>query len=685
MFRKLEGIAGSMLAAGISLCAPAAMADSSCEVTWIASLPSGLTADAIAQKVSNGAVISVKAINSQRLEVCGDSADSMHVAEKAIELMIADASAKDPSKKDPPKGGPESSQMRIFFHRDLTGLATALDKAVGGIGVSPSPPDLLVFKPNGEAMDENNLRELKRLVTLVDSPRPEILLNAWSVQVSGDEQKGVDARARELRDRVYQYNQRLQEALQRAWTYLGSQRKDRNKWAWPFTQYVLSDFDYSSGKAVCSYHNEDGTLKNPKWDYCLGYERAFDKVMQPSIMNMIGILAGLENPDVYGFVGQLEGQRFAGDGGCDDRDETLFDAGAIGFECFRDRLSIILTGGDHIPLARLRAAMADYLFQYKFSHEYFHDLDSYDYAKSAQRLDTELDPLLDAFNHDLLLYLRKIQTKLPCPRDESKSKCEEPKGYAESGIVTLRTIGGTDSSVSTQTQSSFKTTPAPLVQDFLNQLENVPSALPGVIGKNLAANPADALVAFLNTGKSSTVTLGHDLNLTVSPYTLPGASSAELKITVESKDEGSPQQISPDGKTKNDDADRVAVHSVTTNVRVDSLKLFEISTLSAVLSRWRDPIPLFPPFPYVKPFLRIPLKPSRAYHQSFAIVSATILPTAADLLNTLRFSGDHAYSIKDEDRKKLVDGIRPFHVEMLACIEAVTIGEKATCAGIPKE
>jgi hypothetical protein len=598
-------------------------------------------------------------------------------------MIVADA-AGSAKKEVPQKDRPESNQMRVFFHRDLTGLASALDKAVGGIGVSASPPDLLVFKPNGDALDENSLRELKRLITLIDSPRPEIALNAWSVQVSGDDPKGVDQRSKQIRDRVYEYNQRLQEALQRAWRYLGSQRKDRNNWSWPFTQYVLSDFDYNSRKSVCSYHNEDGSLTHPEWDYCLGYERAFDKVMQPSIMNMIGILAGLKNPDIYGFVGQLEAQRFAGEGGCNDRDEALFNAGAIGFECFRDRLSFVLAGGDRIPLARLRAAMADYLFQYKFSFQYLHDLDSYDYAKGAQRLDAELDPLLTAFNYDLLVYLRKIQTELGCTPKGPKSKCEEPKGYAESGIVTVRTIGGTDSSVSTQTESSFKTTPAPLVQDFLNQLENVPSALPGVIGKNLAANPADALVAFLNTGKNSAVTLGRDLNLTVSPYTLPGASSAELKITVESKDEGSPQQIGPDGKTKNDDADRVALNSVTTNVRVDSLKLFEISTLSAELSRWRDPIPLFPPLPYVKPFIKIPLKPSRVYHQSFAIVSATILPTAADLLNTLRFSGDGVYPIDDKARSELVRTIGPFHAKMLACIADITIDDGAKCEGIAR-
>jgi hypothetical protein len=674
------------LAAGIFIHCTAARADSSCEVTWFASLPAGLTADDIAQKVTNGAVIQVKALNSARLEVCGDSVDTMHAAEKAIEAMIADASKNQPPKKDPPTGRPESSQMRVFFHRDVAGLASALDKAVGGISVSPAPPDLLVFKPSGDAMDENKLRELKRLVTLVDSPRPEISLNAWSVRVSGNRQDDVDGKAKEVRDKVFQYNQNLQDALRRAWLYLDKPRNDQSGWSRPFTTYVLGNFDYNSGSPVCSHHRSDGSLESLAYGYCLGYERAFSKTMQPSIMNMIGILAGLKKPDIDGFIFKLEAEHrpdVAG-GPCDQRDEAIFDRKAVGFECFRDQLWKSLTSDEMVPLARLRVAMADYLFQYKFSYEYFHDLDSYDYGKSAQRLDAELDPLLVAFNHDLMVYLRKIQSGIRCDPKESKSKCGEPKGYAESGIVTVRTIGGTDSSVSTQTQSSFKTTPAPPVQDFLNQLENVPGTLPGVISKNLAPNPADALVAFLNTGKSSTVTLGRDLNLTVSPSTLPGAGSAELKITMESKDEGSPQQVSPDGKTKNDDADRVAVHSVTTNVRVESLKLFEISTLSAELSRWRDPFPLFPPFPYVKPLIKIPLKPSRAYHQSFAIVTATILPTAADLLNGLRFDGDGIYPIEDEKRREAVDKIGKFHAKMLACIQKVSFDENAKCDGIPK-
>lgn len=124
---------------------------------------------------------------------------------------------------------------------------------------------------------------------------------------------------------------------------------------------------------------------------------------------------------------------------------------------------------------------------------------------------------------------------------------------------------------------------------------------------------------------------------------------------------------------------------MTTNVRVDSLKLFEISTFSARLSRGRDPYPLIPPFvklPYIPPLVSWRLGPSSAFHQSFAIVSATILPTAADLLNGLRFSLDRTMdgngipSVPEAERAELVKYISEKHREMLKCIADSTLYEK---------
>jgi hypothetical protein len=637
-------------------------------------------AEAVEQKLNNVAAISAKALNSNALLLC--AAASKYAAARQAVSVVAGESQRS-----------ESKQVRLFFHRDASGLATALDKAIGGIGVSQGGPDLLVFKSSGEPGDEVSIRSLKRLITIIDAPRPEITLNAWSVRISSGERESVNAVANTVHETVYSYNRELQEALRRAWLFLSIERNKQDRWAKYFSTYVIDKHDRSSTGLPCQ--RSDGT--GERYKYCLGYEDAFSEVMQPSITNMIGILAGLEGPKLDALVNNLEGRAEGtvidpSQDPCNSRDEHDYadPARRTGrtprFYCFREQLQTSLKPKS-LELARIRAAMADFLFQYKFSIEYSDDFEAYDYARSAQLLDVELDPLLVAFNHDLVVYLKALQSDLRChPRGRSSSPprncfdAAKDAGYGDSGIVTIRTISGTDSSVSATTQSAFKTTPPPLVQDFLTQLQNTPSAIPSVISKNLPPNGAEALVAFLNSGKAATVNLGRDLNLTATPYTLPGASAAELKITLENKDDANgPTKVTPDGKNVADTANRVGLHALTTNVRVDSLKLFEVSTLSVELSRGRDPIPLIPPLvelPYIPPLLKYPLKPSRAYHQSFAIVSATILPTAADMVNGLRYSRDRGDALADPAKHEFAKTIRDFHGQMLKCIVETTLAEQ---------
>jgi hypothetical protein len=84
---------------------------------------------------------------------------------------------------------------------------------------------------------------------------------------------------------------------------------------------------------------------------------------------------------------------------------------------------------------------------------------------------------------------------------------------------------------------------------------------------------------------------------------------------------------------------------------VDSIKLFEASSFSAIVERSRSRFPLLPPFveiPYIGTFAGIPLGTDKEFHSSTAIVSAYVVPTAADIANGLRFVAD-----------LVVDGLNP--------------------------
>jgi hypothetical protein len=79
-------------------------------------------------------------------------------------------------------------------------------------------------------------------------------------------------------------------------------------------------------------------------------------------------------------------------------------------------------------------------------------------------------------------------------------------------------------------------------------------------------------------------------------------------------------------------------------VRVDSIKLFTVSSFAAELWKSRSRIPLLPlPFvevPYIGSVAGIPLPAAKKYHTSTAVLSAIVVPTAADLAYGLAFVND---------------------------------------------
>jgi hypothetical protein len=78
-------------------------------------------------------------------------------------------------------------------------------------------------------------------------------------------------------------------------------------------------------------------------------------------------------------------------------------------------------------------------------------------------------------------------------------------------------------------------------------------------------------------------------------------------------------------------------------VRLESIKLFEVSSFSAMLQRGRRNFPLIPPLveiPYVGSFISVPIPGAKEFHRSTAIISAIVVPTAADIANGLVFTGD---------------------------------------------
>jgi hypothetical protein len=352
-------------------------------------------------------------------------------------------------------------------------------------------------------------------------------------------------------------------------------------------------------------------------------------------------------------------------------------------------------------LGLLRSAVADFLFNYKIAIQYPHSLGTYSLPHSAQELNAEFNPLVIAFNQDVAALSRTLldEAQGGVPNQNNFFQLwRHNKSYIANGLITVRGISGVESLVDTDTQNAFDSTQAQTLSSVLSSLMGSsasPAAASGTNSGNTITVNADGSVvgggggggggapsftcsgptggsplcsvaALLKGSTSATgiasalaaITppethsiIGRQLTLDVIPHTLPGASSAELDVRLWAQEDSAPTIYSETGSTDNDYTSRVARHNVATRVRVESVKLFDVSTFTAMVQRPRTKLPIVPPFieiPLISSLLSVPLPAAKIYHASSAIVSAIIVPTAADLGYGIVFEDDRAVFREDK-------------------------------------
>jgi hypothetical protein len=320
--------------------------------------------------------------------------------------------------------------------------------------------------------------------------------------------------------------------------------------------------------------------------------------------------------------------------------------------CFRDAIEAAyppnrdVLGYNKINLGLpLRAALANFLFHYKMAVQYPHEFSGYDLSESAQELNSELNPLIIAFNRDLAAALEPlgdvancdVKDKIPCGRfGKGTTK------FVNNGMITVRTISGKKTTVDTVTQNFFDATNPPSITDIINSIGKAESNIPNVLKTNLTANEAAVIIGALNSVPTATAQVGRQFSIEITPRSLSGASSAELSVNLKTSDVDTPKKYTSE-KSENDNLSRIASQTVDTKVRLESVKLFEVSSFTATMERSRRDFPILPPFveiPYFGSFLSYPLQGATEFHRSTAIMSAVVVPTAADLANGVSFTSD---------------------------------------------
>jgi hypothetical protein len=700
---------------------------------------------AIGHQIPN--VVSMSVIDDSRIlagiaDIAGEPNSVAQTADSLRKLAnrLAVSSA-------PPSPKVTSVLTQLFYNRDAQSVATAITQSFSQLKVSPVissasssyADSLILADPTGSAGDNSSgpLNQARRMIALIDQPRPQITVNAWSLQVSSENQKKMRQLVPEARRFAAGYNDALERSILRAWTYLNKQvaNGDGSYLDRTFAEYLCAIAEYpgvegNNGAFQPISMGKCPSDPNAHLAYSLGYTDIFDRE-SPNLVQLMLLMMATNNPgqEAQNTLNEMEdvnahdcprkgevseaadsgessycAQPFPRLDSCQEADTYLYDLqvkirdknykpnldvvasddgskdksdsdatfdklhtrqpplyGA--FECTRDRLSILLSppsdpSDPPIPsyVGLFRAAVADFLFQNKMKAEYPNDFAPYLYPASAAKLDSALTPIIEAFNEDMQAMQQYLQNQLTngIPKDKSLA-------YTSNGLITVSVLSGSQASVQTQSLNYFPQNPTMTLENFAAQLAaaaggNSQTGLAAQAPVPMLAGTLSSVVNAVAAYKAAepaqvTAKVGSGLSMTVTPYALSSDSGAELNVNVTYNENGAAtlSANSTQAQTGDDLNSRVSEHEVSTLVRMDALKFFEISTMQSVIAREKAPYKL------IDPIIELPLldglgvfpnwrrKPDAIYNQSVIFLQASILPTAADLGNGIRMQYDRLF------------------------------------------
>ncbi len=632
--------------------------------------------------------------------------------------------------------------------------------AVAAGTIEQNPSDLLVFS-DATPGDDAQILERKRILALLDLPRPEMLINAWVMQNSTANSTAMGKFNDAVKNLVTQYNESVENVALRGWESVSRRIKSGNYFDEAFYHYIADHYiadSYSNAKAkapqdaaqsflddsTAGLADEDATRQKlfgicKKGSYCLGYDSLFQP-LKPHLTDFLLTLIASNDPlgHLLGAINDVETDtptpmgtpRCPGDAKQEDKKDasppqpppcppnkehqdvqltektacdglsgrdakdrcraiwsnlgldksstprncvtndfqqiftTLdrktkekWNAPSVHLDCLRGAANIFL---QESGAELMKADLADFLFNYKMSQQYPHEFIPYDLSQSADALNSALAPVIDAFNRDIVAYQTFMRADLQYQVDRlnnnSDQRCcvkrlfgiDKPF-FFDDGLVSVRTISGQPTSINTTSQSFLDASSAPTLANLANNIASSgagsgsgTSPLAAVLGSKQPS--ASLLTGVLNSYQTTYAQIGRMLNLQVTPRSLSTASSAEISVTLAADETagGATYSGGPQGASS-PNTSRVANFDTTTRIRVESVKLFEFASFSAIVERSRQKFPLLPPFveiPYVGTLIGVPIPGAKEYHSSMAVMSAMVVPTAADIAYGLRFTFD---------------------------------------------
>ena len=650
----------------------------------------------------------------------------LQAADESLEMRVKRLAAQLATPTVPTAPKVDSIVQRLYYFHDPAAVATLINNSFPNVQAQAIQPDTVVLSDPADLDDDarhSALKSAQRTITRLDQPRPQVSVDAWSLQLATTNEHHLGRVIPSLEDLAGNYNIAIDRSIGYGWNYLSQQISNPANLDPMMLDYLTYTTRINEHSEVERWNQSWSSVAPPPLDYDPGYGLGFASLyypLTPNLLDMLVTFASLKYPSqAVEIIDKMEtpldsaGHQVKAPHGhvkgfCRERDEDSYGIKdknkkdraltktapqTMQLECVYDALRSGLLVEQAQPtatsaLGQFRAALADFLFQYKLMVEYPDDFHSYLEPIAADTLDSAFQPIVEAFNEDLSVFQAQLQAQI------AETLRETPDiTYGYGGVVSVKVLGNQLGSVTTSTQNYFDATPAPTLNDLLSNLQNEnATAQKSPLTSLLSSVPQAKAVELLTvlgqtlTPKPTTAHLGRGLDMSVTAHTLSGAYGAELDLSVKSTENGASLTQAGSTTTTDDLNSRVSQHTIDTHVRVDTLKLFKISTLSAVLARgqapWKPIDPLFE-VSALGLLIKRPLKPKEVYTQSLVFVDAMVVPTAADLGFGVPLIEDQ---IKLEDRRysrlknlddfpdHLGERILQYHERVVDCLNREYLG-----------
>ena len=247
----------------------------------------------------------------------GDSASS--TASPSVSVTVTTGAPTNPNKPAPstdPKAdaNAKSTEAKPADAKPAatSTTTTSPQKPAAPADATPKPPTMqtvndTVVYTNADGSDRGFF-EKNRLMAVLDLPRPEVLLNMWSLQASSRSSKVTNQEAEAVRTAVAEHNQHLQDAIDRGWDSLS---KRMHYTAQPgffntefynyITQKFATDWPANHPQEVVASDFEVFAAHRKEWGwcrlgtYCLGFTHAFEP-LRPTFTNILLAIIASDDP-----------------------------------------------------------------------------------------------------------------------------------------------------------------------------------------------------------------------------------------------------------------------------------------------------------------------------------------------------------------------------------------------------